>query len=189
MSATVTLGYRLAQRATPAGRRRGCRRRARRSRRPAPVTGAPSTSVHCSASHASVAVESSAAGRPRRSRRAAATAARPGRPCPTSGSAACPRRRAAAPARRAAPRAAGRCAAAQVEVAVGCGHDVADEHLVAGRGRLHGGGGAGDPGQRLQGGVDLAELDPPAAELDLLVGAADEDAAPRARARTRSPLR
>ena len=60
--------------------------------------------------------------------------------------------------------------------------EVADEDLAArlglldrGRGRLH-------PGQREQRGVDLAELDPPPAELDLVVGAADEEQARAVRA-------
>jgi hypothetical protein len=53
-------------------------------------------------------------------------------------------------------------------------HDIADEQLVAGLGGAHGGRGAGHLGQRLQGGVDLAKLDPAPAQLDLLVGPADE---------------
>ncbi len=57
------------------------------------------------------------------------------------------------------------------------GGKVADQDLVAGRGCLHGGGGAGDIGQGLQGGVDFSELDPAAAELDLFIGAALENEA------------
>ena len=53
--------------------------------------------------------------------------------------------------------------------------EVPDEDLAADRGRLHRGGRGGDAGQGLERGVDLTELDPPAAELDLLVGAADEE--------------
>ena len=59
----------------------------------------------------------------------------------------------------------------------GTAAQVADQDLVAGRRGLHRGGRAGDVRQRLQGGVDFAELDPAAAELDLFVGAALEDQA------------
>ena len=62
-----------------------------------------------------------------------------------------------------------------VEVVGVCGHDVADEDLGAGRGRLDGGGGSGDPVETLEGRVDLAQLDPTTPELHLLVRAADED--------------
>ena len=65
----------------------------------------------------------------------------------------------------------------EVDVTARDGGKVADQDLVAGRGGLHGGGGAGDIRQGLQGGVDFAELDPAAAELDLLIGAALENEA------------
>ena len=55
------------------------------------------------------------------------------------------------------------------------GDDIADEELVAAAGGPYGGRGARDPGQRLERGVHLAQLDPPAAELDLLVGPPEED--------------
>ena len=57
------------------------------------------------------------------------------------------------------------------------GGQVADQDLVAGRGGLHCGGRAGDTGQGLQGGVDFAEFDPAAAQLDLFIGAAREEQA------------
>ncbi|MDH6113258.1 hypothetical protein P3T34_005473 [Kitasatospora sp. MAP12-44] len=59
------------------------------------------------------------------------------------------------------------------------GDQVADQQLAAGGGPADGRGGRPDPGQRLQRGVDLAQLDPAAGQLDLLVGAADEDQAGR----------
>ncbi len=55
--------------------------------------------------------------------------------------------------------------------------EVADQHLVAGRRRPHRRRGAGDVGQCLERGVDLAEFDPAAAEFDLFVGAADKEQA------------
>ena len=131
------------------------------------------------------------AGPPRRGRRcsppAAATAARPGRPCPTCASAGRRPPRAAARARRAAARAARaprrRCrssplGARRTRPAPGCRARVRRTAAAAPR----------DAGQRQQRGVDLAELDAPAAELDLLVGAAEEQQ-PASSARTRSPLR
>ncbi len=54
---------------------------------------------------------------------------------------------------------------------------VTDQHLVPGRRRADCRRRAGDVGQGLERGVDLAELDPAAAEFDLFVGAADEDQA------------
>lgn len=57
------------------------------------------------------------------------------------------------------------------------GDEVADEQLVAAAGGADGGGRARDAGQGLEGGVHLAQFDPAAAELDLLVGAAEEDEA------------
>ena len=59
------------------------------------------------------------------------------------------------------------------------GHgEVADEHLVAGVGALRTATAAPvTPGQRLQGGLDLAELDAATADLHLVVGAALEDEA------------
>ncbi|MDH6491571.1 hypothetical protein M2157_007570 [Streptomyces sp. SAI-127] len=53
--------------------------------------------------------------------------------------------------------------------------DVPDEKLVAAAGGADGGGRSRDPGQRLESRVDLTQLDPPAPELDLLVGPAEED--------------
>ncbi len=55
------------------------------------------------------------------------------------------------------------------------GDDIADEELVAAAGGADGGRGAGDAGQGLQGRVHLTQLDPAAAELDLLVGPPEED--------------
>jgi hypothetical protein len=75
------------------------------------------------------------------------------------------------------PRAVARSPWLSAKVPARPGYDVADEQLVAAARRAHGGGGAGDTGQGLQRGVDLAELDPAAAELDLLVGAALEEQA------------
>ena len=117
-------------------------------------------------------------------RRAAATAARRGRPCPTSASAGRRPPRAAARARRAAARAGRaprrRCPARSL------GHDVPHQHLVARPGAAHGSRRAAHPGQREQRGVDLAQLDAPPAELDLLVGApAGTAARPRRRGRRR----
>ena len=57
----------------------------------------------------------------------------------------------------------------------GAGGEVADEDVRAGRGPLHRGRRSFDTGQRLQGRIDLAEFDAPAAELDLLIGTTDED--------------
>ena len=65
----------------------------------------------------------------------------------------------------------------EVDVPARHGGKVADQDLVAGRGGLHCGRGAGDIRQRLQGGVDFTQLDPAAAELDLLIGAALENEA------------
>lgn len=50
------------------------------------------------------------------------------------------------------------------------------------RADAHGGGGVGDAGQGLQCGIHLAQLDPAAAQLDLLVAAAEEDQPLRFRA-------
>ena len=124
--------------------------------------------------------------RRRRPCRAAATAAPRGRPCPRSGSAGTRRRRAPGRGRPAAPRAgarappSGRSRGADARVGrrgCGVGHDVADEHLAPGARRLDGRGCPRHAGEGLQRRVDLAELDPPTAELDLLVGAPDEDEA------------
>ncbi len=60
-------------------------------------------------------------------------------------------------------------------VVLGCGGEVADQQLVAGRRTTHGRGRRGDPGEGQQRGVDLAELDPAPAQLDLVVGAAGEE--------------
>ena len=119
---------------------------------------------------------SGSAGPPRRGRRcsprAAATAARRGRPCPTSGSAGRRPPRAAARARRAAARAGASAAAS-----------VSSSRRRARRSRPAPGCRPGcgarppprrDTGQREQRGVDLAQLDAPPAELDLLVGAPEE---------------
>ena len=54
-------------------------------------------------------------------------------------------------------------------------HDVTDQDLVAAPGPAYRRGRTRDTGQRVQRGVDLTELDAPAAELDLFVRAADED--------------
>ena len=67
----------------------------------------------------------------------------------------------------------GRCA---IEAAVGVLHgEIADEHGDSGIRRAHGGGRAGDAGKLLQRRLHLTELDPPAADLDLVVGATLED--------------
>ena len=55
------------------------------------------------------------------------------------------------------------------------GHHVPDQHLVAGPGAAHGRRRAANTGQREQRGVDLAQLDAPPAQLDLLVGAPEEE--------------
>lgn len=59
----------------------------------------------------------------------------------------------------------------------GLGDEVADQQVGAGGALADGGGRGADAGQGLEGGVDLAEFDAPAAEFDLVVGAADEDEA------------
>ena len=62
------------------------------------------------------------------------------------------------------------------------GHDVADQEGHAAFGTLHDDGRGGDGAEGLQGGLDLAELDAPAADLDLIVGAALEEQPGAARA-------
>ena len=59
-------------------------------------------------------------------------------------------------------------------VEAGLGRDVADEQAVAGLAAAHRRGGPADAGQRQQGAVDLAQLDPPPPDLDLVVGPAVE---------------
>ncbi len=54
------------------------------------------------------------------------------------------------------------------------GGDVADQQAVAGLAAAHRGRRAAHPGEREEGAVDLAELDAPAADLDLVVGPAVE---------------
>jgi len=53
--------------------------------------------------------------------------------------------------------------------------EVADQHVVAGRGGLHDGGGPGDAREGLQRGIHFAQFDATPAEFDLVVGAAGED--------------
>ena len=67
------------------------------------------------------------------------------------------------------------------------GH-VPHEHGPTGSRAAHRGRGAGHPRSGEQGTVHLAQLDPPAAQLDLVVSAPDEHS-PAASFRTRSPLR
>ncbi len=62
----------------------------------------------------------------------------------------------------------------QVQLHPGLGHQVPDEHRGAGGRAADRGGRTGDPGQAQQRGVDLAQLDPPATDLHLVVGASDE---------------
>ena len=103
-----------------------------------------------------------------------------------SGSAGCRPRPAGGPARRAAgARSSSSAVAASYDVVDG---EVADQQLVAGLGRADRGRGAGDAGQPQQLLVDLAELDPAPAQLDLVVGAAGEDQAGGS-LRTTSPER
>ena len=59
------------------------------------------------------------------------------------------------------------------------GHDVADEHLVTCRRTPDGRGSGVDTGQREQRAVDLTQLDPPPAQLDLVVLPAAEEQALR----------
>ena len=56
-------------------------------------------------------------------------------------------------------------------------HDVPHEDLISALGPLNRAGAAGDPGQRLERRVDLAQLDAATAQLDLLVGATEEEEA------------
>ncbi len=63
----------------------------------------------------------------------------------------------------------------RVEVEALIGGDVSDQDRVARIGAADRCGGSGDSRQPEQGAVDLAELYPPAAELDLLIGPAQED--------------
>src|SRR6185437_11562083 len=69
----------------------------------------------------------------------------------------------------------GQCGAGRgdVEGRVGA-RDIADQQGSATGGPSHRGGAATDPGQVHQGGVNLAEFDAPAANLDLVVGPSDE---------------
>ena len=170
----------------PAAPPTASRRRARRSRPPARRPARPSTSRHSPASQPIVPPRSGASSVA--FARAAATAARRGRPCPTCGWAARRRAPAAAPARRAASRPAWRARRGQVERRVGA-RDVADQQRGAAGGPPHRGGAAADAGQVHQRRVDLAELDAPAADLDLVVGAAARRYRPSGSSRTRSPLR
>ncbi len=135
-------------------------------------TGIPSTDCHCSASHASRAGEVDRGGfharqRPRQ-RRAIDLARRAHRQvvddAPAAARSPAGRRSASSSPRRAA-----------VEFA-GCrDHEVADEHGHPGVRGPHGRGRGRDTRQVLQRGLHLAELDPPPADLDLIVGAALED--------------
>ena len=158
---------------TPAGPRSGCRRRGRRSRRSGPDVRAEDVAPELRRASAAVPLElpgcrSAARGR------AAATAARRGRSCPTcgsgrsstsrqprhqrAGSRCAQRRRAPRPVERRRRRRRSRRAA-------GCPALVRRTAAAA----------PVTPGSAEQRAVDLAELDPSAAELDLVVGAADED--------------
>ncbi len=105
--------------------------------------------------------------------RPGARAARRGRSCPRCGSAGRGRRRGAGPGQRAA-----RPAAAPAAVSASNSRrwfDVPDQDRVPGRRSPDGRRRAGHPRQGEQGAVDLTELDPPSADLDLVVGAAEEE--------------
>ncbi len=69
----------------------------------------------------------------------------------------------------------------QVQLAGAGGGEVAHQDLVAGRRRADRGSCARHARKGLQGGVDFAEFDPAAAQLDLFIGAAHEDQARRLR--------
>ena len=157
----------------PSGPRSGCRRRGRRSRRPASATSAPSTSSQSSAIQAIVPVSSGEL-RPRRlagsgqgsASRSTLPDVRVGRPSTT-----------ASRGTRAAGSAWRSSSMAWAWSKPSVDGDVADQQLVAGAGPADRRRGADDAGEPEQRAVDLAELDAPAAELDLVVGAAAEEQA------------
>ena len=157
-----------------------------------PTRSSPSTSAQASASAASRGERGGASAASRAGSRA--TAGRRCRACRwRSGGGGRARRTWPGSARRAAAR-PGRRAARRTRRAGGAPRrgrggrdDVGDQAGAAERVRLGDDDGVGDGGEGAQGGLDLARLDPMAANLDLAVGPPRNSSVPSARQRARSP--